>query len=259
MKDSFIFYKSFYDAISLLGEKAQLKLYQSIMKLNYNQCKSMTEVMQLCNDIESTLQRSRSTFAQWLLIKPQLLANIQRYENGRKGGSRQGVSNNPNGRRGNGKNNYRETTEELPNNNVNENVNVNDYPPIIPHGDAVNVESQQQQMPNGNSFHNYAEMLKHEEIWKSEMSKRHHVDDWNKAIADFEGHAIANAQTETIHSLNEAKRYFNMSAKYFLKGGSSPDPRGFTDADLENPDFDYMSLPQAIRNDYFNAKYPKCS
>ena len=78
MKDSFIFYKSFYDAISLLGEKAQLKLYQSIMRLNYNQCESMTEVMQLCDDIESTLQHSRSTFAQWLLIKPQLLANIQR-------------------------------------------------------------------------------------------------------------------------------------------------------------------------------------
>lgn len=81
MKESFIFYKSFYEAINLLGEKAQLKLYKSIMRLNFDYYETPEELRELCCKIESELRQNRSVFAQFLLIKPQILANLKKYCN----------------------------------------------------------------------------------------------------------------------------------------------------------------------------------
>ncbi len=70
-KDSFIFYRSFYDAIKDLKEKERVKIYDAICE------KSL-------NDKEINLTGlSNSMFT---LIKPQLEANIKKYENGKKGG-----------------------------------------------------------------------------------------------------------------------------------------------------------------------------
>ena len=41
MKESFVFYRSFYDAARCLGAKAQLKLYESIMKLSFACCEDV--------------------------------------------------------------------------------------------------------------------------------------------------------------------------------------------------------------------------
>ena len=120
MRESFIFYKSFYDAIETLGEKAQLKLYKSIMKLNFNCCENVTELEQLCDDIETTLQQNRNVFAQFLLIKPQILANSKRYFNGLKGASHGALGGAPAGNTNAAKNNPKTTP------NKNDNVNVND-------------------------------------------------------------------------------------------------------------------------------------
>lgn len=71
VKDSFIFYRSFYEAIKSLKEKDRVKLYDAICE------KSL-------NDKEITLTGiSNSMFT---LIKPQIEANNQKYENGKKGG-----------------------------------------------------------------------------------------------------------------------------------------------------------------------------
>lgn len=70
-KDSFIFYRSFYEAIKELKEKDRVKIYDAICE------KSL-------NDNEVTLTGiSNSMFT---LIKPQIEANNQKYENGKKGG-----------------------------------------------------------------------------------------------------------------------------------------------------------------------------
>lgn len=87
MRDSFIFFKSFYDAINCLGEKAQLKLYKSIMQLNFNCCENVTELEQLCNEIETELKQNRHVFAQFLLIKPHILKSMKASFNGSLGGA----------------------------------------------------------------------------------------------------------------------------------------------------------------------------
>lgn len=126
MRDSFIFYKSFYDAIEILGEKAQLKLYKSIMKLNFNCCENVTELEQLCDEIETSLKQNRNVFAQFLLIKPQILANFSRYLNGSKGKSHGALGGAPKGNKNASKNNPK-TTPNIFNENVfnvfNENEN----------------------------------------------------------------------------------------------------------------------------------------
>ncbi len=130
MRESFVFYKSFYDAINLLGEKSQLKLYKSIMKLNFNCCETMTEIEQLCDEIETELKQNRHTFAQFLLIKPQILANFNKYLNGCKGADSGRLGGAPKGNKNAVKNNHKTTPNEneecrMSNENANENENVN--------------------------------------------------------------------------------------------------------------------------------------
>lgn len=103
-RDSFIFYRSYYEAMSGLKDKDKLQLYNAISELSLNN-----------NDIKLT-GICKNIFT---AIKPQILANSERYENGRKGGRPK-----------------KETTgfekektigfeNKKPNENVNENVNDN--------------------------------------------------------------------------------------------------------------------------------------
>lgn len=115
-RDSFVFYKSFYEAIKNLPTKNKVKIYQAI--------------------IEFALTGSEPTYLKgieisiFLLIKPQILANNKKYENGCKGGrppkNEKSIDN------------YKENltkvkpkqnqtiTKLKPNDNVNVNVNDND-------------------------------------------------------------------------------------------------------------------------------------
>lgn len=106
-RDSFIFYRSFYEAINDLPEKSQLKVYKAIceMSLNFDE-----------------IDLSGLSLTIFKLIKPQLEANNKRYINGSKGGAPKG---NQNATRTQPKNNQK-TTKKQPNNNVNENDNEND-------------------------------------------------------------------------------------------------------------------------------------
>ena len=104
-RDSFIFYRSFYEAINDLPEKSQLKVYKAIceMSLNFDE-----------------IDLSGLSLTIFKLIKPQLEANNKRYINGSKGGAPKG---NQNATKRQPKGNQK-TTKKQPNNN--ENVNVND-------------------------------------------------------------------------------------------------------------------------------------
>lgn len=124
-RNSFVFYRSFYEAIQDLPTEDRLEIYDMIMEYGLNG-----------NVLENCTAVGRAVFK---LIKPQLEANNKRYLNGKKGG-------NPNFEKGKSNPYYfdqnfkqkdnqkitetlpkdnREITTTLPNVNVNDNVNVN--------------------------------------------------------------------------------------------------------------------------------------
>lgn len=99
--NSFVFYGSFYEAISVLPLENQARIYDAIFKFAFENVEVDLDGVDL---------------AVFLLVKPQLLANRAKYENGCKGGRPR-----------------KEVTETKPNENLtetkakpNENDNVND-------------------------------------------------------------------------------------------------------------------------------------
>ena len=121
-RDSFVFYSSFAQAANTLGDKARLKLYDSVVKLGLCCAESETELNQLCTEIETSLAQNRNVLAQFLLIKPQIISNFKKFINGTKGKEYGVLGGAPKGNKNASKNNPKTT----PNDNVNVNDNVND-------------------------------------------------------------------------------------------------------------------------------------
>ena len=103
-RDSFIFYRSFYEALQDLDTESQLCLYDAICR------KSLYDEEINIGGIAGTLYK---------LIKPQLDANNDRYENGKKGGRPKKETTGYENKKTIGFENKK------PNNNVNVNVNEN--------------------------------------------------------------------------------------------------------------------------------------
>ena len=116
-KESFVFYASFYEALQDLKDKDRLKMYDAICELALNN--KETKMTGLTKTI-------------FTLIKPQILANQKRYENGKKGGRHKKETNGSSKEKTNGFENKKTTgyekveTKTKPNENVNVNVNEND-------------------------------------------------------------------------------------------------------------------------------------
>lgn len=72
MRDSIVFYRSFYEAVKTLPPEDFKKTIQAIMEYGLNDVEPET------NGVEKTV---------FLLVKPQIDANNRRYENGKRGGS----------------------------------------------------------------------------------------------------------------------------------------------------------------------------
>ena len=106
-RESFIFYKSFYESIKELDPLDQVQIYDAIFKYQFEA--EEIELKGICKSI-------------FTLIIPQLEANNKRYLNGLKGGAPKG---NRNATKKQPKNNL-ELTKKQPNVNDNENVNVNE-------------------------------------------------------------------------------------------------------------------------------------
>lgn len=70
-KDSFIFYRSFYEASKDLKDKDRAKLYDAICEKSLN---------------DKDIQLTGISNSMFTLIKPQIEANNKKYENGKKGG-----------------------------------------------------------------------------------------------------------------------------------------------------------------------------
>ena len=108
MRDSFIFYRSFFEASKPLNNEMKAEFFEAILEFAFNQ--NETEMQPMVK-------------AMFSLVKPQLEANQKRYENGLKGG-RSKTKTKP-------KKNQTKTKVEANKNvnvNVNDNVNGNDKP-----------------------------------------------------------------------------------------------------------------------------------
>ena len=108
-KDSFVFYKSFYEAIKKLKKSDQLTVYSQICKY------ALGEEIDELDGVPAAI---------FDLVKPQIDANIARYENGKKGGrpvTKTKPSNNLDKTKGEPNVNVNVNVNE----NVNDNVNVN--------------------------------------------------------------------------------------------------------------------------------------
>lgn len=68
-RDSFIFYRSFFEALQGLKDKEQLQIYKAICELALNE--KEVKLTGISNNI-------------FTVIKPQILANSKRYESGKK-------------------------------------------------------------------------------------------------------------------------------------------------------------------------------
>lgn len=106
-RDSIVIYKSFFEAVRLQPKEAQADIYNAVLEYAFNSIEP-----------ENISDTAKSIF---LLIKPQIDANNQRYENGKKGGRPK----KENEIKTNGfENSKKIKTKQEP--NVNENVNDND-------------------------------------------------------------------------------------------------------------------------------------
>ena len=107
MRDSFIFYRSFFEAAQTLGTRERLKLYDAVFEYALN---------------DTEIELSGPSVGMFKLLKPQLDANNRRFENGRKGGRPKA---NQTETKTKPKQNQKET-DRIPNRNPINNVNVND-------------------------------------------------------------------------------------------------------------------------------------
>jgi hypothetical protein len=119
MRDSMIFYRSFYEAVKELNKEQQADIYNAIFAYS------------LDGENEDLSGIVKTVFT---LIKPQLDANNKRFENGAKGGrpKQNKTENKPNNNQNktktepNNNNNVNNNVNENVNNNENENVNNNE-------------------------------------------------------------------------------------------------------------------------------------
>ena len=72
-KDSFVFYRSWYEAAKNQSDSDRLTYYELILEYALNQ-----------NDNSHGLSEYMSSF--WILSKPNIDANLRKWENGCKGG-----------------------------------------------------------------------------------------------------------------------------------------------------------------------------
>lgn len=119
-KDSFVFYRSFYEALQDLNDKDRLKLYDATCNL-------------ALNGEDTNLKGIAGTV--FKLIKPQVMANTKRYVDGKKGGRPKKETTGYKNKKTTGFE-TEETTgydSKKPNvnENVNENVNVNENDNVL--------------------------------------------------------------------------------------------------------------------------------
>lgn len=193
MRDSIVFYRSFYEAIRSLPAEDFKAAVQAIMEYGLNGREPETD------GIERTI---------FLLVKPQIDANNRKWQNGKKGG--RPVK--PEIEFEEPRNNQTETNQKPPNNqtetkpepNVNVNVNVNE---------------------NVNAKENYSVCF--EELWKAYPRKKEKAAAYAKykarlhdGFSEDELMTAVKRYAEEINVLGTEERYIKHGATFF--GANTP-------------------------------------
>jgi hypothetical protein len=146
MRDSFIFYRSFYEAAKNLPKETQADVYRAVMAYAL--------------DGETVGDLCPITTAIFLLIKPQIDANTKRFLNGKTGGRPKAENNQEQTKPK--PNNNQTITKGKPNANVNDNVNEN----VL----KVNTISNEIDLPKKNREENfYNELAGYKDEYPREM------------------------------------------------------------------------------------------
>jgi hypothetical protein len=112
MRESFVFYRSFYESIKLLPKKYQLQCFDALCNYALND----VPIEGLPGTVEAILKS----------FKPQVDANNRRYENGCKGGRPKGSQDETKAKPKRNQNKTKAKRNDNDNDNDNDNVNVND-------------------------------------------------------------------------------------------------------------------------------------
>lgn len=115
-RDSFLFYRSFFQSISNCPDEAQLQLYRAVVCYGLNQTEPVFPESNIRPFIEAI----------WAGIKPQLDANYRKFLNGINGGDFGHLGGAPKGNKNAQKKQPQNNPETTPNVNVNPKVKVND-------------------------------------------------------------------------------------------------------------------------------------
>lgn len=194
-KDSFIFYKSFKEAIDICPVEVRLSVYEAIAEY------ALTER-------EPTLTDPYAQLC-WKLIKPQLEANWRRYKNGQAGGAPKGNQNATKRKEENNQEttdreptNNQETTDKQANENVNVNVNSNNKEkgkevltqarPRFTPPSVAEVEEYCKERANGIDAQHFCDHYT-ANGWK--QSNGNDIKDWKAAVRTWERNGIRPAAT----------------------------------------------------------------
>jgi len=201
-KDSFIFYKSFKEAIDICPVEVRLSVYEAIAEY------ALTER-------EPTLTDPYAQLC-WKLIKPQLEANWRRYKNGQAGGAPKGNQNATKRKEENNQEtndreptNNQETTDKQANENVNVNVNSNNKDkekgkevltqarPRFTPPSVVEVEEYCKERANGIDAQHFCDHYT-ANGWK--QSNGNAIKDWKAAVRTWERNGIRPAATTSTEN-----------------------------------------------------------
>ena len=146
MRDSFIFYRSFYEAISDLDDMQQLEIYKAIADFSLN-------------FIEPNLSGVSATI--FKLIKPQLKANNKRYMNGSKPKNKQDRSETEaKTKQDDSETEANKNKNKNKNKNENKNENKNNTDPLFVEYKKQNENASERELSLAMDFINYRKSIK---------------------------------------------------------------------------------------------------
>ena len=240
-KNSFVFYRSFYEALQDLNDKDRLKLYDATCNL-------------ALNDVDTQLKGIANTV--FKLIKPQVIANTERYTNGKKGGRPKKETTGYGKKKTIGFENNKTIgyDSEKPNDNVNANVNEND-----------NVNANVNENEFGLFETEFARPLTPIEMdlinqWKNEhdtsiikMALREAVKHGARNFKYVEA-ILNNWKSNSVRTVTEAQEYMAKREKEIaVKKGGKQLPKWFYEQDTNEP----KAQEEAVSDDELMAQMQK--
>ena len=214
--NSFVFYESYYEAVSTLDNDTIAEFFKMICQYALNGTEA---------DSGNTVAK-----ALFLASKPQLEANRKRRENGGKGGAPKGNKNaiktTKNNLRLNNQNNQKQPKVDLKNNQKQPDLYIEDILSptnvvdnnLLKEKEEINISSKKNV---GNTFDDcYAERVSellgdYSQAWRDSVSQKYGIENHEAALSEFKTHIVSQGrESDVIHkSLSEFKAYFANTAR----------------------------------------------